>query len=78
MADLTSFTRDLMDACRTISVWHSTGSRSIIGTPTIRRSIDGDSDAFTRSHCRREALRRAGIVERIDPDCWEVPNDFVK
>jgi hypothetical protein len=22
------------------------------------------------------ALRRAGIVERLDADCWLIPNDF--
>ncbi|MDO9298291.1 DUF3363 domain-containing protein, partial [Bradyrhizobium sp.] len=25
---------------------------------------------------RLEALRRAGIVERIDADCWRIPDDF--
>ncbi len=37
----------------------------------------GDSDAYVRSHIRRlEALRRAGIVERIDTDQWRVPGDL--
>lgn len=39
--------------------------------------IGGDPDAFIRSHVRRlEALRRAGYVERIDADHWEVPKDL--
>ncbi|WP_425350234.1 DUF3363 domain-containing protein [Phyllobacterium phragmitis] len=29
------------------------------------------------AHIRRlEALRRAGIVKRIDPDQWRIPDDF--
>jgi len=37
----------------------------------------GDHDRYVRSHVRRlEALRRAGIVERIDADQWRIPNDF--
>ncbi|TIQ42335.1 MAG: DUF3363 domain-containing protein [Mesorhizobium sp.] len=46
--------------------------------PQIER-IQGDSDAFIRSHVRRlEALRRAGIVERIDADNWKIPDDIVE
>jgi type IV secretory pathway VirD2 relaxase len=37
-----------------------------------------DPEALVRSHVRRlEALRRAGLVERIDADNWKVPNDIV-
>jgi type IV secretory pathway VirD2 relaxase len=37
-----------------------------------------DPEAFVRSHVRRlEALRRAGLVERIDADNWKVPKDIV-
>ena len=37
----------------------------------------GDYEAYVESHVRRlEALRRAGIVERIDADCWRIPDDF--
>ena len=37
-----------------------------------------DPDAYVRSHVRRlEALRRAGLVERIDADHWKVPKDIV-
>ena len=37
-----------------------------------------DPEAFVRSHVRRlEALRRAGLVERINADHWKVPKDIV-
>src|SRR5713101_7391219 len=37
----------------------------------------GDHDGFIDAHVRRlEALRRAGIVERIDADHWRLPEDF--
>lgn len=37
----------------------------------------GDYEAYIESHVRRlEALRRAGIVERVDADRWRIPDDF--
>ncbi|MBB3871259.1 type IV secretory pathway VirD2 relaxase [Brevundimonas mediterranea] len=37
----------------------------------------GDYQSFVDAHVRRlEALRRAGIVERIDADHWRLPEDF--
>ncbi|HJO66243.1 MAG TPA: DUF3363 domain-containing protein [Sphingomonas sanguinis] len=37
----------------------------------------GDYEGFVDAHVRRlEALRRAGIVERIDADQWRIPRDF--
>ncbi|WP_246657147.1 DUF3363 domain-containing protein [Methylocystis sp. B8] len=54
--------------------------------PSIHRAIaeasrvrvpGGDYDAYVDSHVRRlEALRRAGIVERIDADHWRLSADF--
>jgi Protein of unknown function (DUF3363) len=36
-----------------------------------------DYDAYVESHVRRlEALRRAGIVERVDADRWRIPDGF--
>jgi type IV secretory pathway VirD2 relaxase len=36
-----------------------------------------DYDGYVTSHVRRlEALRRAGIVERVDADQWRIPEDF--
>ncbi|MGX9181812.1 DUF3363 domain-containing protein [Mesorhizobium sp. BHbdii] len=46
--------------------------------PQIER-IKGDPDAFIRAHVRRlEALRRAGIVQRIDADHWKIPEDIAE
>jgi Protein of unknown function (DUF3363) len=37
----------------------------------------GDYAAYIETHVRRlEALRRAGIVERIDADRWRIPDGF--
>jgi type IV secretory pathway VirD2 relaxase len=37
----------------------------------------GDYDAYVGAHVRRlEALRRAGIVERVDANQWLIPKDF--
>ncbi len=37
----------------------------------------GDYEGYVDAHVRRlEALRRAGIVERIDADQWRIPDDF--
>ncbi len=37
----------------------------------------GDYEGYVDAHVRRlEALRRAGIAERIDADQWRVPDDF--
>lgn len=37
----------------------------------------GDHQGFVDAHVRRlEALRRAGITERIDADHWRIPDDF--
>ncbi len=38
-----------------------------------------DPEAFVQAHVRRlEALRRAGIVERLDTDAWRIPTDFTR
>jgi hypothetical protein len=38
----------------------------------------GDYEGYVDAHVRRlEALRRAGIVERIDADQWRIPDDLV-
>ena len=37
----------------------------------------GDYEGYVDAHVRRlEALRRAGITERIDADQWRIPDDF--
>ena len=36
-----------------------------------------DFDGYVESHVRRlEALRRAGVVERLDVDRWSIPADY--
>lgn len=46
--------------------------------PQIER-INGDPEAFIRSHVRRlEALRRAGHVERVHADEWRIPADIAE
>jgi hypothetical protein len=37
----------------------------------------GNHEGYVEAHVRRlEALRRAGIVERLDVDHWRIPEDF--
>jgi len=49
----------------------------IIAEASRVRVPGGDYSAYVESHVRRlEALRRAGIVERIDADHWRLPPDF--
>ncbi|WP_455722260.1 DUF3363 domain-containing protein [Xanthobacter autotrophicus] len=41
------------------------------------RVSGGDYEGYVDAHVRRlEALRRAGIAERIDADQWRIPEDF--
>ncbi|WP_410051187.1 DUF3363 domain-containing protein [Bradyrhizobium sp. SZCCHNR1092] len=41
------------------------------------RLPNGDYEGFVDAHVRRlEALRRAGVTERIDADHWRIPADF--
>jgi type IV secretory pathway VirD2 relaxase len=41
------------------------------------RIPDGNHEGYIESHVRRlEALRRAGIVERLDAEHWRIPDDF--
>ncbi|HXP72913.1 MAG TPA: DUF3363 domain-containing protein [Stellaceae bacterium] len=40
---------------------------------------EGNEEGFIEAHVRRlEALRRAGIVERIDADLWRIPEDYAQ
>jgi type IV secretory pathway VirD2 relaxase len=41
------------------------------------RVPDGNYEGYVETHVRRlEALRRAGIAERLDADHWRIPDDF--
>jgi type IV secretory pathway VirD2 relaxase len=67
--------RNITDVARETGVY-----RPSVHLEQARASADwpgGDPEAFVRSHVRRlEALRRAGIVERIDADHWRIPADL--
>jgi type IV secretory pathway VirD2 relaxase len=44
-----------------------------------QRIPGGDLEGHVEAHVRRlEGLRRAGIVERLDADHWEIPKDFLE
>jgi len=41
------------------------------------RVPDGNHEGYVETHVRRlEALRRAGIVKRLDAERWRIPDDF--
>jgi type IV secretory pathway VirD2 relaxase len=41
------------------------------------RVPDGNHEGYVETHVRRlEALRRSGIVERVDASHWRIPDDF--
>lgn len=45
----------------------------------MSRIPGGDADAYVASHVRRlEALRRAGVVERIEDGRWQIPGDYLE
>ncbi|RQP08102.1 MAG: DUF3363 domain-containing protein [Paracoccus sp. BP8] len=45
--------------------------------PFCQHALGGEYEEYVDAHVRRlEALRRAGIVERIDADHWRIPDDF--
>jgi hypothetical protein len=50
---------------------HLLTARDTLGVP------DGNHEGYVETHVRRlEALRRSGIVERLDADHWRIPDDF--
>lgn len=45
----------------------------------MSRLPGGDAEAYVASHVRRlEALRRAGVVERIEEGRWQIPGDYME
>ncbi len=57
-------------------VYRPSEHRAIAEAGNIRVPGD-DYDGYIESHIRRlEALRRAGIVERLDADHWSIPADY--
>jgi hypothetical protein len=52
-------------------------SEHLIEARRTARVPHDDYEGYVEAHLRRlEALRRAGIAERIDADCWIIPDDF--
>ncbi|WP_231866886.1 DUF3363 domain-containing protein [Acetobacter malorum] len=46
---------------------------------TMARLPGGDAEAYVASHVRRlEALRRAGVVERIEEGRWQIAGDYLE
>lgn len=69
--------RNIEQVAGDIGIYHPSAHRELVVSGTVRIP-GGDADSYVRSHVRRlEALRRAGIVERIDADQWRIPEDFV-
>ena len=58
-------------------VYRPSAHRAALGDTRLVR--DGKAEDFIDAHVRRlEALRRAGIVERIDADHWRIPADYAE
>jgi type IV secretory pathway VirD2 relaxase len=68
--------RNIVEAAGNSGVYRPSAHRAFAESGAVRIP-GGDCDSYVRSHVRRlEALRRAGIVERIDADHWHIPQDF--
>jgi hypothetical protein len=65
--------RNILAATDARGIYSPTAMRELV----LARLGHVDPDDFVRSHVRRlEALRRAGIVARIDAERWTVPADL--
>jgi type IV secretory pathway VirD2 relaxase len=67
--------RNILAATDADSIYNPTAHRELV----LGRLGPDDADAYVRSHVRRlEALRRAGIVERVDAEHWTVPANLTE
>jgi type IV secretory pathway VirD2 relaxase len=67
---------NIAEVARGTGVYRPSEHRAFAEDSNVR-AAGGDYDAYVNAHVRRlEALRRAGIVERIDADRWLIPEDF--
>jgi type IV secretory pathway VirD2 relaxase len=67
--------RNILAATDADSIYNPTAHREQV----LGRLGPDDADAYVRSHVRRlEALRRAGIVERVDAEHWTVPANLIE
>jgi type IV secretory pathway VirD2 relaxase len=68
--------RNIAAVARGTGVYRPSAQRGLAESGSARVP-GGDYDAYVDAHVRRlEALRRAGIVERLGADRWLVPEDF--
>jgi len=68
--------RNIAVLARGTGDYHPSAHRAMAEAAGLRVP-GGDYESYIQSHVRRlEALRRAGIVERIDADHWRIPGDF--
>jgi type IV secretory pathway VirD2 relaxase len=67
---------NISEVARGSGVYRPSAHRTLAEARNVRVP-GGDHDAYVGAHVRRlEALRRAGIVERINADLWLLPEDF--
>jgi len=67
---------NIADVARGTGVYRPSEHRALAEANNVRVP-GGDYDAYVGAHVRRlEALRRAGIVERVNADRWLIPEDF--
>jgi hypothetical protein len=68
--------RNIAELARGTGEYRPSVHRAVVGAGGVRVP-GGDYDAYVESHVRRlQALRRAGVVERIDADGWLIPDGF--
>jgi type IV secretory pathway VirD2 relaxase len=68
--------RNIAEIARAAGDYRPSAHRAMAEAAGVR-APGGDYGSYVQSHVRRlEALRRAGIVERIDADHWRIPADF--
>jgi hypothetical protein len=67
---------NIAEVARGSGVYRPSEHRALAEGSNVR-ILGGDYDAYVGAHVRRlEALRRAGIVERVDAHHWLIPEDF--
>jgi Protein of unknown function (DUF3363) len=68
--------RNIVAIAADTGIYRPSEHRAMAETGHIRVP-GGDYDGYIESHVRRlEALRRAGVVQRLDADHWSIPGDF--
>ena len=75
--DLRPADRAIAELSHGLGEYRPSYHRKLIDFGDVHLPRGADADAFVASHVRRlEALRRAGIVERLGADRWLIPDDF--